>query len=371
MRILVTGGAGFIGSHVVDALVDRGDTVRVLDALVPQVHTTAVPQNLHPDAEFVQGDVTDADLVTRALDGVDAVCHLAAEVGVGQSMYEIARYTRANSLGAAVLLEAIAARRDTIRRLVVASSMSIYGEGLYACRECSREATPQLRSDDQLRARRWEMTCPQCGGELSPLPTPETKPLFPSSVYAITKQDHEQLFLVVGKAYAIPTLALRFFNVYGRRQSLSNPYTGAAAIFSSRLMNGHPPVIFEDGRQTRDFVHVSDIVQAVVKALDSENASYMALNVGTGIPTSILSLAEMLAAGLGVDVGMELVGKYREGDIRHCVADISMAAKHLGYEPAVELRDGLADLLEWLPSQTADDAVLRATAELTQRGLVR
>lgn len=371
MKVLITGGAGFIGSHLVDALVARGDSVRVLDALVPQVHATALPENLHPDAEFALGDVTDAEVVERALDGVDAVCHLAAEVGVGQSMYEIARYVRANSLGAGVLLEAVAARRDRIRRLVVASSMSIYGEGLYVCHECSREVTPQLRTDGQLRARHWEMMCSQCGGELSALPTPETKPLFPSSVYAITKQDHEQLFLVVGKAYDIPTIALRFFNVYGRRQSLSNPYTGAAAIFSSRLMNGLPPVIFEDGRQTRDFVHVSDIVQATVKAIDSDNASYLPLNVGTGVPTSILSLAQMLAAGLGVDVGMELVGKYREGDIRHCVADISMAVKHLRYEPTVELGDGLADLLEWLPSQTAEDAVGRATAELAERGLVR
>src|SRR5687768_11767093 len=261
MNILVTGGAGFIGSHLVDALVAAGHRVRVLDLLVSQVHGENSPQYLHPEAEFIHGDVCDTALLHTALDGIDAVYHEAAEVGVGQSMYEIQRYVRANDMGTAALLEVLVERRQPLRKLIVASSMSIYGEGAYTCSVCGVVA-PQLRPAEQLRERRWELECSACQAKLSPRPTPEDKPLFPTSVYAITKQDQEQFCLVVGRAYGIPTVALRYFNVYGPRQALSNPYTGVCAIFSSRLLNDQPPMIFEDGEQTRDFVHVSDIVQA-------------------------------------------------------------------------------------------------------------
>jgi len=309
------------------------------------VHNGSRPAYLDPAAELLVGDVCDADAVARALEDVDVVCHLAAEVGVGQSMYEIDRYVRGNSFGAAVLLQGISGHRGRIRRMVVASSMSIYGEGLYSCESCQAVAPP-LRSLEQLTVHRWELACPKCGAEeLAPLPTPETKALIPSSVYAITKQDHEQLFLVVGKAYGIPTTALRYFNVYGSRQSLSNPYTGAAAIFCSRLLNGHAPTLFEDGLQTRDFVHVSDIVQATVLAVESEDASFRAVNVGTGASTSILEMARLLAEGLGVDPGVEMLGRYREGDIRHFVADNSLARAQLGFEPSIKLQDGIVDLL--------------------------
>ena len=370
-NILVTGGAGFIGSHLVDALVEQGHRVRVLDALVSQVHgEDAVPAYLNSAAEFIQGDVCDAELVSKALAGIDVVFHEAAEVGVGQSMYEIQRYVRANDLGTAVLLESILARRPQIKKLIVASSMSIYGEGAYTCSECGPVA-PQIRPVEQLLERRWELECPSCGRELSPAPTNEEKPLFPTSVYAVTKQDQEQFCLAVGRSYGIPSVALRYFNVYGTRQALSNPYTGVCAIFSARLLNRNRPLVFEDGEQTRDFVHVSDIVRANLLALDSDRANYQAINVGTGRATSVRAVSRLLAEGLGLDLEPEIVSKYREGDIRHCVADISKAKALLGYEPQVSLERGIPELLSWVRAQAAQDQVASATAELESRQLVR
>ncbi len=373
LNVLVTGGAGFIGSHLVDALIERGHRVRVLDRLIAQVHGAkngdAQPLHLDSDAELVRGDVCDRDVVERALDGVQVVYHQAAEVGVGQSMYEIERYVQTNDMGTAVLLEALSKKRDAVRKLVVASSMSIYGEGAYSCPACG-VVHPQLRPVAQLLERRWEVECPTCGSPLAPVPTPEEKPLFPTSVYAITKQDQEQLCLVVGRAYGIPTVALRYFNVYGPRQALSNPYTGVCAIFSSRLLNDQPPLIFEDGEQTRDLTHVSDIVQANLLALETDRADYQAVNIGTGAATSVEEVSRMLAHGLGKDIEPEIVGKYREGDIRHCVADISRARDLLGYEPQVSLERGISELLDWVRQQKAADQVARATAELEARQLV-
>ena len=370
-NVLVTGGAGFIGSHLVDALVDQGHRVRVLDALVPQVHgDDPEPKHVNPAAEFTRGDVCDRAAVDAALEGIDVVFHEAAEVGVGQSMYEIERYVRANDLGTAVVLEAVLARRPQIRKLVVASSMSIYGEGAYTCPGCGPIA-PQLRPTEQLRDRRWEVECPNCGKTLSPAPTTEEKPLFPTSVYAVTKQDQEQFCLAVGRSYGIPTVALRYFNVYGTRQALSNPYTGVCAIFSARLLNGNRPLIFEDGEQTRDFVHVSDIVQANLRALDTHRADYQAINIGTGRPTSVRTVCDLLAKGLDLNIEPEIVAKYREGDIRHCVADISKAKSLLGYEPRVSLEQGIPELLSWVRAQAAQDQVESATAELESRQLVR
>lgn len=369
--MLVTGGAGFIGSHLVDALVERKHRVRVLDALVSQVHGEhAAPAYVNPRAEFIQGDVCDRQVVDAALDGIEIVFHEAAEVGVGQSMYEIQRYVRANDLGTAVLLEAILARQPQIKKLVVASSMSIYGEGAYTCANCGPVA-PQLRSSRQLLERHWEVECPKCGRDLLPAPTTEEKPLFPTSVYAVTKQDQEQFCLAVGRSYGIPAVALRYFNVYGTRQALSNPYTGVCAIFSARLLNGNRPMIFEDGEQTRDFVHVSDIVQANLLALETDRANYEAINVGTGVPTSITTVSRLLARGLDLDLEPEIVAKYREGDIRHCVADISKARSLLGYEPKVSLERGIPELLSWVRAQAAKDKVESATAELESRQLVR
>jgi dTDP-L-rhamnose 4-epimerase len=361
--VAITGGAGFIGSHLADALLERGYRVRVLDSLVEQVHgSTERPEYLSEEVELIVGDVRERGLVREALDGADAVVHLAARVGVGQSMYEIDGYVDANTRGTAVLLEALLDR--PLRKLVVASSMSIYGEGAYA----PVDAVERRKAD--LDERRWEPL--GAGGEaLQPLPTPETKQCANSSVYALTKYDQERLCLVFGAAYEVPTVALRFFNVYGPRQALSNPYTGVLAIFASRLLNGNAPLVYEDGGQRRDFVNVKDVARGIVRALEHDGADGRALNIGSGRSVTVDDIARSLARVLGSDLEPEVTGKYRAGDIRHCFADISLARDLLGYEPQVELEDGMRELAEWLATQTADDRVDAATAELVTRGLAR
>ena len=368
MRVLVTGGAGFIGSHFIDRLLAAGHEVRVLDSLDPQVHS-GWPDYLAADVDRIEGDVRDRDAVKRALAGVDRLVHLAAAVGVGQSMYEIERYTSVNAMGAAVVLEAAMDVRGELEKAVVASSMSIYGEGLYRCPAEDVLHTPEPRSDEQLARREWELVCPSCGAALEPTGTPESKPLHPLSIYAVGKRDHEEMFLAWGRAYKVPTTALRFFNVYGPRQALSNPYTGVAAIFASRLLNTRPPVVFEDGRQSRDFVHVTDIAAGLEAALDPGKGDYRAINLGTGVSTSVLRVAEVLARELGVGVEPELRQEYRAGDIRHCYGDISLARQELGYEPRVTFDDGMSELAEWLADQEAEDRVEEATAALVERGL--
>ncbi len=367
MKTLVTGGAGFIGSHLVRRLLADGGQVVVLDSLEPQVHGDARP-DVPEGVELHEGNVGDAELVDRALEGVDRVVHLAAAVGVGQSMYEIAAYVRENTMATAAFLERVVAREPRPKRLVVASSMSIYGEGEYECAEHGAVA-PGLRGEEQLLAREWECRCPECGRTLEPRPTRETKPLIPTSIYAITKRDHEELCLVTGAAYGIPTVALRLFNVYGPGQALSNPYTGVAAIFASRLLNGRPPVIFEDGRQSRDFVHVSDIVEGFVRALDSERAVGTAVNLGTGRPSTVDDIARLLADGLGVQLEPERTARYRAGDIRHCYADTASAEERLGFQARVRLEDGIGELVEWLAGQEPEDRIDVATSELASRGL--
>jgi len=361
--ILVTGGAGFIGSHLVDELLGEGYGVRVLDSLVGQVHDTAErPSHLNREAELLVGDVRDPEAVRHALDGVDAVIHLAARVGVGQSMYELREYVSANSYGTAVLLQELLDR--PVRKLLVASSMSIYGEGATA----PVPAVERTRAD--LEGRRFE---PRGAGgeELTPLATPESKPAANSSVYALSKYDQERLCLVFGEAYDVPTVALRFFNAYGPRQALSNPYTGVLAIFASRLLNGRRPLVYEDGEQRRDFVNVADVARACVLALESDAADGRALNVGSGRSVTVNEIASKLARVLGTDLGPEVTGKFRAGDIRHCFADITLATDLLHYQPEVELEDGMAELAEWLATQTAEDRVDAATEELVSRGLAR
>lgn len=371
-KVLVTGGAGFIGSFLVDALVERGHDVRIYDALVPQVHgqEQAAPPYLNAAAEFVVGDVRDRDSLARALEGIDVVYHLAAAVGVGQSMYQIQYYTDMNSLGGAVLLDILANTKHKVRKILVASSMSIYGEGKYECGEHGI-VYPRLRSEDQLKARQWEMRCPHCQREVQPLPTDEDKPLYPTSIYAITKRDHEEMFVSTGVAYGIPAVALRFFNTYGPRQALSNPYTGVMAIFSGRLLNRQPPVIYEDGQQSRDFIHVRDIVQGLLLAMERPEADYQVFNLGTGVPTSVLEIAEMLSEHLtGGEIKPEIRNQFRAGDIRHCYADVTAARRLLGFEPRISLADGLEDLLAWVREQSAEDRFDQVERELTTKSLV-
>ena len=360
-HVLVTGGAGFIGSHLADELLVRGHRVRAIDNLTPQVHAGGGrPDYLAADVELLVGDVRDRDAVHRALDGVDAVVHLAARVGVGQSMYEIAEYTAANSLGTAVLLETLA--QSSVRKLVVASSMSVYGEGLYRAPD-GREVEPEERSREQLARHEWDLP------GLEPVPTPERKRPGLSSIYALTKYDQERACLVCGGAYGIPTVALRLFNTYGARQALSNPYTGVLAIFAARLLNDRPPRVFEDGLQRRDLVDVRDVARAFALALEHGGGDGLALNVASGSSVSIRELATRLAAAIGKGIEPELVGEARVGDIRHCFADITLAREKLGYEPRVELEQGMTELAAWLEGQVAVDRVDAAADELQRRGL--
>ncbi len=373
--ILVTGGAGFIGSHLVDSLLKRGHRVRVFDNLEPQVHGSLRdsgkwPEYRNPGAEYILADVRDRQALHKALDDIEVVFHQAAMVGVGQSMYQIERYMDVNTRGTAVLLDIFANEnlvRDRVRKLIVASSMSIYGEGKYGCSEHG-EVFPKLRSDEQLSGKDWEMHCPLCDQHVKPLPTDEEKPLIPTSTYAISKKDQEELCLVIGHAYHIPVVALRYFNTYGSRQSLSNPYTGVAAIFASRLLNNKAPVIFEDGLQSRDFVHVSDVVQANLLAMDNDGMAFKAFNVGTSQPVTILDVADTLGRQLEIERDVEIVEDYRAGDIRHCYSDIEYI-QSFGYRPRRTFNDGMKDLVAWLQEQEPDDRFDEAGKELSRRGL--
>src|SRR4051794_7737888 len=303
-RVLVTGGAGFVGSYLVDALLQRGFNVRVYDGLSEQVHPAGIPDYLAHDIELVRADVRDMEKLRSALRGVDVVYHFAAAVGVGQSMYEISNYMGVNTQGTANLLQVLLDMKIPIEKLVVASSMSIYGEGRYRCDECG-DVAPPVRETEQLLAKRWETLCPTCGSTLAPVPTDESKPLQASSIYALSKKDQEEMTLLFGRTYGLPVVAMRYFNIYGPRQALSNPYTGVAAIFASRLLNGRAPLIFEDGRQMRDFVSVHDITAANLLAMERDEANGHALNIGSGEPITIQQVADVLSDSLGMQIPAE------------------------------------------------------------------
>lgn len=365
-RILITGGAGFVGSHLADHLLRQGYRVRVLDNLADQVHgSTDWPEYLDKRVECLHVDLRNPGQVEQALHDVDAVFHLAAAVGVGQSMYQIAHYVDVNNSGTAILLQALTQR--PVKKLVVASSMSLYGEGLYRDESGAIHNVAE-RPLEQLRRGDWDLKYK--GEVLQPVPTPEEKSIAPSSVYALSKFDQERLCLMVGAAYKIPTVALRFFNIYGPRQALSNPYTGVLAIFSSRYLNNKAPIIFEDGQQRRDFVSVHDVARACVLALESEAADNQVFNIGSGRDYSIIDIADKIATALDKpDIRPKVTGQYRVGDIRHCFADISKAQRILSYQPQVALEDGLSELAEWLKTQKADDRVDEMFSELSGRGL--
>ncbi len=368
MRILVTGGAGFIGSHLVDALVAEDHQVRILDNLTPQVHRNGAPVWLNGSAELIQGDVRDAGALARSLTGIDAVAHLAAEVGVAQSNYEVRRYVEANSGGTANLLD-ILIKTGLRPALVIPGSMVCYGEGLYR-RADGVPVRPPIRTREMIDRYGWEPVCPESRAALVPVPTPEHAVQNIGSVYALTKFDQEKLGLNLGRLHSIPVTVLRFFNVYGPRQSLSNPYTGVTAIFMARIKNARPPVIYEDGGQTRDFVSVHDVVRAIMAALVDRSAPGECLNIGSGVPTKIGDLARMMAAACGSSIEPVVTGEFRNGDIRHCFADTARASATLGFRPAVELAQGLDELVRWAETEEATDMYEQAEAELRRAGIL-
>ena len=366
-RLLITGGAGFIGRYVARAALDQGYRVRVLDSLIEQVHGRRDrPDGLPDRVEFVAGDVRDATAVAAALRGVDKVVHLAAEVGVGQSMYAVDRYVSVNDLGTATLFQCLI--DQPVKRVVVASSMSIYGEGLYRDRagDLHQEVLRGPRGPDG----GWDPLGPD-GHPLVPVPTPEWKRPTLASVYAITKYVQERLTLTLAPAYGMEGVALRLWNAYGPGQALSNPYTGVLAIFASRIHNGKAPVIFEDGRQLRDFVHVEDVARAFLLALDHPKAAGGVFNIGSGEVRSVDEVATLLAEAMHrSDLPPEIAGKARAGDIRHCIPDITKAREELGYQPRCDFKAGLAELAGWVAEQQAEDRVAEAREELEARGLV-
>lgn len=370
-KILITGGAGFIGSHLSDHLIESGYEVRVFDNLDQQIHPSQKkPSYLNSRVEFIRGDVTNREELKHALAGMDAVVHFAAAVGVGQSMYEVERYVRVNSLGTALLLDILANQTHTIKKILIAGSMSAIGEGQYKCTKCDRVSQPALRNEADLENNIWEPLCEVCRTELFAVPTNEDAVLKSPSVYAITKKNQEELVLSIGKNYAIPAVSLRFFNVYGPRQSLSNPYTGVTAIFMSRVKNAHPPVINEDGMQSRDFVAVHDVTRACRMALEKDEANYQIFNVGTGKSYAIKQVAQSIIELSGKSIVSQVTQKFRKSDVRHCFADITKIKRLLGWTPQITFEQGLKELYTWAKNEEAIDKFEVAHAELKKRNLV-
>lgn len=367
--ILVTGGAGFIGSHLVDGLIVKGYSVRVLDNLYKQIHPTGkLPAYFNKKAQFIKGDVTRRADWQKALEGIDAVFHLAAAVGVGQSMYEIEHYVKVNSLGTAIFLDILANSNHTVKKIVVAASMSSYGEGTYSCKQCGL-VRPPLRSEENLQKKDFNVYCPNCTDVVTPVSTSETALQNCNSIYAIGKKNQEEMILNIGRAYNIAAVSLRYFNVYGPRQSLSNPYNGVVAIFMSRIKNGKPPVINEDGLQTRDFIHIKDVTAANIVALESDGANFEVFNVGSGKPTTIKQIAQLLAKIYKSNISPEITYKTRKLDVRHCFADISKIKRLVGWQSKLRLEEGLAEVVVWAAREESEDKLDFALQQLEKRGL--
>ncbi len=374
-KVLITGGAGFIGSHLVDKLIEEEkQDIVVFDNLEEQIHgkDKKPPLYLNKKAKFIYGSVTDNSTLKSLVKECDVIFHLAANVGVGQSMYQIEKYVYNNISGTANLLDILVNSEHRVKKLVVASSNTIYGEGKYKCKKCGIQF-PRLRGKDQLEKRTWDLNCEICGNKLDPLYTDETAPFNSSSIYALTKQNQEQMALLIGKTYNIDTTVLRFFLVYGPRQSLSNPYTGVCSMFSSRLLNGQPPIVFEDGLQTRDFVHVSDVCQALSLAMNKSEAKYEIFNVGSGSSITIKEVAEIISKYINPNLKPIYNQQYRIGDIRNCAADITKIKNKLGYNPKFIFKEDIKSLLEWIKknSNFARDDSQKALSELKDKGLLK
>jgi dTDP-L-rhamnose 4-epimerase len=371
-KVLVTGGAGYIGSHLVDALVGRGYRVTVLDVLEPQVHRSGTwPSYANPKAEYVRGDVRDRAAFEPLVLDTDAVVHFAAAVSVGQSMYQVDRYVDVNTRGTALLLDILVNAKHHVQKVIVASSIGVYGEGAYRCATHGPVA-PTIRSEAQLAARDWEQRCPVCNEHVASIPTPEDKALYRDNIYSMTKYHQEEMVLLIGKTYGIAAVAPRFFNVYGPRQSLSNPYAGVAAIWLSRLLNDKQPVVFEDGGQLRDFVSIHDVVACLTLMLETSGADYLPVNVGAGDVVTILDIAKLLSTLTGKNIEPQVTRTGRKFDIRHNTADITVARERLGFTPKVTLEQGFGELIEWAKTtpDVAVDFFDRALDELRAKGLL-
>lgn len=367
-KILVTGGAGLIGSFLVDELIRKGYQVRILDNLEDQVHQAKLPNYLNKKAKFILGDIRDYEVFKESIQGIDAIFHLAASVGVSQSNYQIKKYVDVNIGATANLLDILVNTKNQVKKLIIISSMTSYGEGNYQCRKCG-VVRPPLREESQLNKKDWNLYCPNCGLEVEAIPTNEEALDCPNSIYGLSKKYQQDMSLLIAKLYSIPTVVFRGFNIYGPRQSLSNPYTGVTAMFISRLKNNKEAIIYEDGYQTRDFVSVHDVVDAFILSLEKDEANYQVFNIGSGTKTSILEIANVLSKLLGKKKLTRVNHEFRKNDIRNCFADITKLKKLLGWEPKISLEAGLKELVEWSETQTADDNFSQARKELESKGL--
>lgn len=377
-KVLITGGAGFIGSNVARKLVDKNYDVTVLDNLSPQIHgknpeeTSPLYIGIKDKVRFIRGSVTCREDWVKALEGVEAVIHLAAETGTGQSMYEIEKYVHVNIGGTALLLDLLTNTSHSVRRVVVAESRAIYGEGRYWSDELNTYVYPVERPDETMSKGDFEVKYPGCTKPLKLVGTTEDSMIHPNSVYGITKQVQGQLVHLVCKSIGVESVSFRYQNVYGPGQSLSNPYTGILSIFSTRIKNGNGINIFEDGRETRDFVYIDDVVDATILGLEKEGASGYAFNVGTGVATDVLTVANTLKKYYGIDVPVTVSGNYRLGDIRHNYADISLARKILGFEPKWSFDAGIAKFVEWVNGQQVqEDRYEDSIEEMKRKGLYK
>ncbi len=369
MKVAVSGGCGFIGSHLVDELTREGYDVVVYDNLEEQVHRGRKPSYLNKDARYIYGDVRDYELFKSAILDVDYIFHFASMVGVGQSQYQISKYAEVNEIGAANLWDILVNNSNRIKKVVISASMSSYGEGLYSCDNCGK-IKPILREETQLKKKDWQLYCPHCSSVLVPIATTEDTALMPNSIYALGKKVQEELSLIIARSYDIPCTSLRFFNVYGPRQSLSNPYSGVSAIFISRIKNAKAPFIFEDGNQSRDFIAVKDVVKPAAAAIKNSSSDYKICNIGSGKPLSIESVALRIAELLGSDIRPHISASYRKGDVRHCYASIKNAKDYLGWEPKVDLESGLQELIDWAKDESAFDGFDKAFDELIGKRLI-